>query len=71
MQDELQKRIVHLEEIYTHQQQYINQLNDALVEFRREFDQLKRTVELQRSQIEWLTENQSQDGPANEKPPHY
>ena len=71
MTEDLKKRIVQLEELYSHQQHYISQLNDALLNVRKELDQLSQSVSQQRSQIDWLTENQDADGPANEKPPHY
>ena len=71
MEDDLKTSMVRLEELYSHQQHYINQLNDALIAVRKEMEQLKRTVSQQKSQIDWLTENQDAIGPANEKPPHY
>ena len=54
MTEDLKKRIVQLEELYSHQQHYISQLNDALLNVRKELDQLSQSVSQQRSQIDWL-----------------
>ena len=63
-------RVVQLEEIFTHQQQVIDELNQVLIQMREEHDRLCKKVETQQSQIEWLIDNLS-EAPSNEKPPHY
>jgi uncharacterized coiled-coil protein SlyX len=68
MSAELEARVTELEIQLTHQQRFVEELNQEMVSARLEVDSLRRKVE----QLEQLLKALSEpDAPANEKPPHY
>ena len=65
-------RLVRLEEMAAHQEQFLGQLNESLTQFRDQYDRLEKKLEQASSQVQWLMENSNpgEDLP-HEKPPHY
>ena len=66
-------RIVQLEQVFSHQEQLIEQLNQVIVQLRGELDALKQKFDEQAIQTQWLIDNLPGDGRSieDEKPPHY
>tara|TARA_B100001013_G_scaffold314532_1_gene221098 strand:+ start:83 stop:313 length:231 start_codon:yes stop_codon:yes gene_type:complete len=67
-----QVRLVRLEEMAAHQEQFLGQLNESLTQLRDQYDLLKNQFERASTQVQWLMENSNpgEDLP-HEKPPHY
>ena len=68
----LNDRVIALEELLTHQQHLIQQLNDVVIELRGQLDGLASKQNEHEQRLKTLMESYSQieDDP-NEKPPHY
>ncbi len=67
----LDDRVLQLEELVSHQERLIEDLNGVLIELRSEHDQLKKSVNSHVQSIEAKLEAQSSSFDPNEKPPHY
>jgi uncharacterized coiled-coil protein SlyX len=72
-QPDLLDRIVHLEEVFAHHDQLVQQLNQVVVELREEVDGLSRKCQEQLGRIECLVQNQATEPRSleDDKPPHY
>ncbi|MEO1971677.1 MAG: SlyX family protein [Pirellulaceae bacterium] len=65
-------RLTQVESLLAHQDDVIGQLNETVVEMRRELDRLNLQILRQTEKIEWLiTNHESRELPPNERPPHY
>ena len=72
--DALQQRLIQLEELFSHHQHHVQQLNEVIVQLRDELDVLQTKYAHQQSRIESLQETQASSTSetlADEKPPHY
>jgi uncharacterized coiled-coil protein SlyX len=70
--EQLQRRIVQLEELFSHQEHLVHQLNDAVVQLRRELASVEVKCKEHEGRIRSISENQeSVREPLDEKPPHY
>ncbi|MBC8356102.1 MAG: SlyX family protein [Planctomycetes bacterium] len=68
----LERRIVQLEELVSHQEHTVQQLNEAVVQLRKELDHVEAKCNEQEGRIRSLSENpMGQRDPLDEKPPHY
>ena len=69
----LDKRVTKLEEIHSHQQHLIDQLNEVVVSLRLDLSNIKQKYEEQQARLKTLTANLSpiEDDDPNERPPHY
>jgi len=68
----LEHRLIQLEELVTHQQHVLQQLDEVIVQLRSDADQLTKTILSQQDRIQWLAENATADQtPPDERPPHY
>ncbi len=72
--DALVNRVVQLEELFSHHQHHVQQLNEVIVQLRGELDSLQIKYANQQSRLESLQESQALAETvdlADEKPPHY
>ena len=69
--ENLQKRVTQLEEISSHQEHLIQQLNQVIMELRMEHDQYRARTKLQLEQLESQIDSRSVELDPDEKPPHY
>ena len=67
---DLHERMTRVEEQLMHQQHFVQQLNEVIIELRTELDAATKKLQKSDEQIEWLLQKQ-EDGLPNEKPPHY
>ncbi|MDA1053550.1 MAG: SlyX family protein [Planctomycetota bacterium] len=68
----LQRRIVQLEELFSHQEHLVHQLNEAVVQLRKELTRVEAKCAEQESRIRSFAEHQmTERDPLDEKPPHY
>ena len=69
---DLEKRVIQLEEIYSHQQHLVQQLDEELVKLRSVIEKLEYRHVVQEDRLKWLIDNRlTLDDIPNEKPPHY
>lgn len=72
MDDSLERRIEHLESIYTEQEYSLQTLNDTVSRQDREITNLTLAIEGLRQQLEAMKRELSSDiSPEHERPPHY
>ena len=66
-------RLVLLEQVFSYQEQLVQQLNQVMIQLRDELDALKQKYDKQTAQIEWLIQNLPVEGRSleDDKPPHY
>ncbi len=64
-------RVIQLEELVSHQEHLLQQLNNVVSELRSECDDLKDMFGERCDRLESLIENQSEGDSPDEKPPHY
>ena len=64
-------RIAKLEEVLTHQQLLVEQLNEIVIELRTNVERLQSRIERQQLQIKHLESRSRDDEIPDEKPPHY
>lgn len=64
-------RVTQLEEIVSHQERLLNELNEIVVRLRAEHDELRRNTKLHVDRLEARLENSSHDHDSIDKPPHY
>lgn len=72
--DALLRRVVQLEELFSHHQHHVQQLNDVIIQLRGELDVLQRQHANQQSRLEAIQETQAfaeSEDLADHKPPHY
>lgn len=70
--EQLQNRLIHLEEIFSHQENIVQQLNDSVIQLRTELARLETRFNDQEGRIRSLAEHQETvRDPLDEKPPHY
>ncbi|MCA9144837.1 MAG: SlyX family protein [Planctomycetaceae bacterium] len=70
--ESLQRRIVQLEELFSHHEHHVHQLNDAVVQLRRELAVVEAKCREQEGRIRSLSEHhEAASDPLDEKPPHY
>jgi uncharacterized coiled-coil protein SlyX len=70
--DSLQRRVVQLEELFSHHEHLVHQLNDAVVQLRKELAVVEAKCREQEGRIRSLSEHhESARDPLDEKPPHY
>ena len=72
--DTLLKRVVQLEELFSHHQHHVQQLNEVIVQMRDELDALKAKCAKQQSRLDSLSESRAfaeDEDLADQKPPHY
>ena len=70
----LLQRVVQLEELFSHHQHHVQQLNEVIVQVRDELDALQIKYANQQSRLESLQESQAlaeREDPTDQKPPHY
>jgi len=67
----LEQRLTQLEELFTHHQHLVQQLDEVTVQLRADLVTLDKRVSSQQKQLEWLTQNSSPIDDREEKPPHY
>ena len=69
---DLEKRVIQLEELYSHQQHLVQQLDEDLVKLRSVIEKLEYRHVVQEDRLKWLIDNRlTLDDIPNEKPPHY
>lgn len=66
----LHQRITQLEELFSHHQNTVDQLNAIVIQLRTSVERHQSTILRQQNEIETLQDNLSEP-PANERPPHY
>lgn len=72
--ERLQQRVLQLEELFSHHQLQVEQLNDVILELRGAVEKLETQVTIQQRRLEALQAreaNPESDDPADHKPPHY
>jgi len=72
--DALLHRVVQLEELFSHHQHHVQQLNEVIIRMRGELDLLRIKSANQESRLEALRESQAfaeSEDLADQKPPHY
>lgn len=70
--ERLQHRVVQLEELFSHHQHHVQQLNDVIVQLRGELDVLQVKSANQQKALETIRASQSvEEDLADQKPPHY
>tara|TARA_B100001123_G_C14515587_1_gene712149 strand:+ start:92 stop:313 length:222 start_codon:yes stop_codon:yes gene_type:complete len=67
----LQDQVIQLEELVTHQEHLIQQLNEVLLQVRSDCDRMKISFQEKIDRLESLVEQQMSDYDPDEKPPHY
>ena len=67
----LQDQVIQLEELVTHQEHLIQQLNEVLLQVRSDCDRMKTSFQEKIDRLESLAEHQLSDYDPDEKPPHY
>lgn len=68
----LRRRIVQLEELFSHHEHLVHQLNDAVIQLRTELASVAAKCKEQDGRIRSITEHQeTARDPLEEKPPHY
>ena len=67
----LQDQVIQLEELVTHQEHLIQQLNEVLLQVRADCDRMKTSFQEKIDRLESLVEHQMSDYDPDEKPPHY
>jgi uncharacterized coiled-coil protein SlyX len=68
----LLRRIVQLEELFSHHEHLVHQLNDAVVQVRKELAIVEAKCREQEGRIRSISEHQETiRDPLDEKPPHY
>ena len=67
----LEDRVLQLEELVSHQERLLEELNGVLIDIRNEHESLRKTVSVQVREIEAKLEGESNSFDPNEKPPHY
>ena len=68
----LLRRIVQLEELFSHHEHLVHQLNDAVVQLRKELAAVEAKCREQEGRIRSISEHQeTARDPLEEKPPHY
>ena len=68
---DLEKRVIQLEELYSHQQHLVQQLDEELVKLRSVIEKLEYRHVVQEDRLKWLIDNRlTLDDIPNEKPPH-
>ena len=72
MDQSLERRIEHLESLYSEQEYTVQALNDTVSRQDREITSLTLAVKRLRDQLEALKSDHASDiSPEHEKPPHY
>lgn len=70
--ESLQRRIMQLEELFSHHEHLVHQLNDAVVQLRKELAVVEAKCKEQEGRIRALGEShETLRDPLDEKPPHY
>ena len=72
--DSLLKRVVQLEELISHHEHHVQQLNDVIVEVRDELDALQIKCANQQLRLDTLSDSQARregEDLADQRPPHY
>jgi uncharacterized coiled-coil protein SlyX len=64
-------RVIQLEELVSHQEHLLQQLNNVVSELRSECDGLKDMFGERCDRLESLIDNKSEGDLPDEKPPHY
>lgn len=69
---QLQQRIVCLEELFAHEERKVQQLNQVILQHRQLLDTLEKKLAILEHRFQWVAENSSaNDNLPHEKPPHY
>lgn len=73
MSDEqrLRDRVIQIEELLSHQEHLIQQLNEVVLQLRRDQDRLRAQFQERIDRLEGQLDSQSSPYDPNEKPPHY
>ena len=73
MSDEqrLRKRVIQIEELLSHQEHVIQQLNDVVLQLRAEHDSVTLKLQQRIDRLETQIDTLSSPYDPNEKPPHY
>ena len=70
--EELESRVRVLEEISSHQEYLLRELNTTVFQLRGELDRLEALYRRQQERLERLGgSSQGEDAPAHDPPPHY
>ncbi len=71
--DALNQRIVQLEEASAHQERFLAQLNEVILNLRTSVDATRRIQEQLTAQVRTLRDTSAEEprDPVDEKPPHY
>lgn len=67
----LEDRVVQLEELFSHQQHFVEQLNQVTQDLRADVETLQAQVGALTKQLKILSQEQSPVDDRPEKPPHY
>ena len=68
----LSDRVLQLEELVSHQEHLVQQVNEVVVQLRAEVARLDLKLTEQQARLTWLAEDPSGDATlGEEKPPHY
>lgn len=68
----LKESVVRLEELFSHHQHVVQQLNDVIVQLRAEVENLKARTARHEARLQQVADKQaSLDDQPDEKPPHY
>lgn len=67
----LQQRVVQLEELFSHNEQLVMELNQTLVALRADHDKLQAMCVEQNQRLAVVAERQAMPMDPDEKPPHY
>ena len=70
--ESLRRRIVQLEELFSHHEHLVHQLNEAVIQLRKELARVEAKCNEQEDRIRSLAEQRADErDPRDEKPPHY
>jgi uncharacterized coiled-coil protein SlyX len=67
----LEDRLTRIEELVSHQDYQVQQLNDAVLRMQTDFDGVKATLQEQIEKLESRVDERALTQDPNEKPPHY
>lgn len=69
--ERLQTKLIYLEELYSHQQRWIQVLDESVIELRREIERAHARNEILLTRLDTAMALLESGGRPNEKPPHY
>ena len=67
----LRERVIQIEELLSHQEHVIQQLNEVVLKLRTDYESLSAKLQDRMGRLEGQVDNLSSPYDPNEKPPHY